>query len=152
MRLIVMTSPEELMPDSKWKNTLNYIVTANAIIQLFRMMSFFLLIESLSKMILTFINMIIDTLPFIFLLGSYMVAMCSVFTSLFQDINPSLFMDFMTTFGTLFNGMMAAYAHVGAGKDEKMFSIFMLVHVICANVLMLNYLVAILSKTYENLL
>ena len=48
--------------------------------------------------------------------------------------------------------MMAAYGHVGAGKDEKMFSIFMLVHVFCANVLMLNYLVAILSKTYEDML
>lgn len=48
--------------------------------------------------------------------------------------------------------MMAAYAHVGADKDEKLYSIFMLLHVIASNVLMLNYLVAILSKTYEDML
>lgn len=72
MRLIVMSSPEELMPDIRWKRQLNYIVTANFILQYFRWASLLMLIESLSKMILTFINMIIDTLPFIFLLGVFL--------------------------------------------------------------------------------
>ena len=71
------------MPGEKWKKNLNYIVTANFLIQYFRCFSFLLVVESLSKMILTFINMIIDTLPFLFLLSAFMMIMTSIAATLF---------------------------------------------------------------------
>ncbi len=83
IRLIVMSDEEQLLPGSEWKKQLNYIVTANAVMQYVRCFSFLLVVESLSKMILTFINMIIDTLPFLFLLTAFMLLMTSVSATLF---------------------------------------------------------------------
>lgn len=71
------------MPGETWKKNLNYIVTANFVTQYFRCFSFLLVVESLSKMILTFINMIIDTLPFLFLLSAFMMIMTSIAATLF---------------------------------------------------------------------
>jgi hypothetical protein len=78
-----MSDEEQLLPGSEWKKQLNYIVTANAVMQYVRCFSFLLVVESLSKMILTFINMIIDTLPFLFLLTAFMLLMTSVSATLF---------------------------------------------------------------------
>ena len=152
MRFIVMSSPEELMPDLAWKKKLNYIVTANAVLQYFRCFSFLLVVESLSKMILTFINMIIDTLPFLFLLTAFMLLMTSVAATLFQDVNPAGFGSFLQSFFTLKDSVIAGTTYSGFAEKEKIFSVFAQLTTLFGNVLMLNYLVAILSKTYENML
>ena len=44
---------------------------------------FFLIVAELSKMILTFISMVIDTMPFMFLVSSYLIVVSAIFTTVF---------------------------------------------------------------------
>jgi len=98
MNLICNFSVDHLKPEDSWKINLNYLVTINSCFQLFRCFSLLLLIESLSKMILTFISMIIATLPFLLLFMFFMTLMTTIFALLYQDVNPDFYKDFMTSF------------------------------------------------------
>lgn len=54
-----------------------------------RFYMFFLMLSELSKMILTFIAMVVDTLPFLLLVIIYLVVTAAIFTTVFQDVNTS---------------------------------------------------------------
>lgn len=151
-RMISQSSIDQLDPSTDWKRMLNYMVTANAIFQYLRAFSFLLLIESLSKMIITFLNMLIDTLPFLMLLCIFILLMMSICATLFQDVNPDMFGYFTISFQSVFDGILAPGAYTGFGEFETLWSVIYQLITLFGNVLMLNYLVAILSSTYENLL
>lgn len=76
------------------KDILDYIMLAIILLQWGRFYLFFLMISELSKMILTFIAMVIDTIAFMFLVISYLVIAAAIFTTMFQDINPSVYGTF----------------------------------------------------------
>jgi hypothetical protein len=67
-------------------------------IQYLRCFSFLLLVESLSKMIITFINMLIDTLPFLMLLCIFILLMMSIMSTLYQDVNPDMYNGIAVSF------------------------------------------------------
>jgi hypothetical protein len=52
---------------------------------------------------------------------------------------------------TLFDSSMAVYNYAGMYPYELLTSILLIIHTFFANVLMMNFLIAILSLTYENL-
>ena len=58
-------------------------------LQWLRFYMFFLMLSELSKMILTFIAMVVDTLPFLLLVIIYLVVTAAIFTTVFQDVNTS---------------------------------------------------------------
>ena len=72
---------------------------------------FFLIVAELSKMILTFISMVIDTMPFMFLVSSYLIVVSAIFTTVFQDVNPSKYENFVLSLRTMFDGLMASYSY-----------------------------------------
>lgn len=107
MRLICSTSTDDLEdPESSWKSTLNYIVTANCVLLYLRAFSYLLLIESLSKMILTFFNMILDTLPFLFLFLAFLVMTVSIFSTLFGNSNSDNFGSFFSALGSVVDSVL----------------------------------------------
>lgn len=70
---------------------------------------FFLMIEELSKMILTFIAMVIDTIAFMFIVGAYLIIASAIFTTVFQDCQNNSYATFKVSLRTLFDGLMASY-------------------------------------------
>lgn len=52
---------------------------------------------------------------------------------------------------TLYNGAMGVYDYIGMQDREFQFSILQIVHIYFANILLMNFLIAILSFTYENM-
>ena len=52
---------------------------------------------------------------------------------------------------TLFDAAMAVYDYDNMGGRSLSYSILMVFHVFFSNVLLLNYLIAILSTTYDNM-
>ena len=110
------------------------------------------MISEMSKMILTFIAMVRDTISFMYLVFGYLFLMACVFTTMFQDINPGSYGNFSTSIRTMFDGLMASYGYKGYGVYEIEHMIFIIMHVIMSNILLLNYLIAILSTSYVEML
>lgn len=110
------------------------------------------MLSELSKMILTFITMLIDTQAFMFLVGSYLIVMAAVFTTVFQDVNPVVYGTFTISLRSTFDGLMGSYGYKGFGESEMLHMTMMWFHIFMSNILLLNYLVAILSQSYSDML
>ena len=147
---ILQTEPVGMMTKGT-KDGLDYIVLVLILLQWTRFYMFFLMISELSKMILTFIAMVIDTIAFMFIVIAYLIVAAAIFTTMFQDINP-IYVDFKTSLRTLFDGLMAGYSYKGFGDKETLHMLMLILHICLSNILMLNYLIAILSDSYSHML
>jgi hypothetical protein len=47
--------------------------------------------RNLAKLLLILVNMLADTVAFLFILGSFIIIMSSIFTTLYQNSYPELF-------------------------------------------------------------
>jgi len=111
-----------------------------------RVCSFLTVNKEMSELILTLKAMLVETTPFIILLWLYIIAMALIYTTLFQDINQGLFGTFIDSLITMFDGVNAAYTYQGFGFDWEMGHMWLIIlHVYMGNIVMLNYLIAILS-------
>ncbi len=95
--------------------------------------------------------MVEDTIAFIFIVACFITIMSSIFTTLYQDINAEKFGSLTTTVRTLFDAALAVYDYNDMGGRTLSYSILIIFHVFFSNVLLLNYLIAILSTTYDNM-
>lgn len=80
--LILQTDPVGMMA-KETKDILDYITLTLILLQWTRFYMFFLMISELSKMILTFIAMVIDTIAFMFIVIAYLIIMSAIFTTMF---------------------------------------------------------------------
>jgi hypothetical protein len=66
-------------------------------------------------------------------------------------VNPDKFGGMALSLKTLYDGAMGVYDYIGMKDREFQFSILQIVHIYFANILLMNFLIAILSFTYENM-
>ena len=137
--------------DPSMKDIFDYFMIFVLTLQWVRFFMYFLVVRSISKLLLTLIEMVEDTISFIFIVSCFIIIMSSIFTTLYQDINPDKYGQLTLTIRTLFDGMMSVYSYDGMGGRALSHSILMIFHVFFSNVMLLNYLIAILSTTYENM-
>ena len=116
-----------------------------------RFFVYFLVMRSISKLILTLLAMIVDTLNFMFIVVCFILIMASIFTTLYQDTNPAKYGGFAITVRYMFDATISNYDYDGMGNRELSHTILIIFTVFFANILLLNYLIAILSTTYENM-
>ena len=132
------------------KEFVDYYMLLVLIVSWLRFFSYFLVWRAISKLLLTLIRMLGDTLVFLFLVSCFILIMSSVFATLYQDNDPAGYGGLAITVTTLFNGVVAQYSY----DDDQMqgriisHSILMIFHVCFTNIILLNYLIAILSSTY----
>ena len=82
--MFTLLTPEQLMNQSI-KEIFNYIQVVSICVTWARFLSFFLVIESISKLILTLLKMIVEALTFILVTTSYLYLMIPIFQLLFQE-------------------------------------------------------------------
>jgi len=95
--------------------------------------------------------MIGDTLAFMFIMGCFILISSSIFTTLYQDTNPDKFGGLAITARYLFDSAIGQYDYSGMGNREVSYSILQVAYVFLGNILLMNYLIAILSTTYDNM-
>ena len=83
-----------------------------------------------------------------FIVISYLIVAAAIFTTLFQDINTPLYGNFTISLRSMFDGLMGSYSYKGFGEFEMLHMVMMWLHIFIANILLLNYLIAILSQSY----
>ena len=77
--------------------------------------------------------------------------MSSVFTTLYQDYNEEKYKNLRTSFRTLFDTALAVYDYSGMKSRELSHSILIIFVAFFTNILLLNFVIAILTTTYENM-
>lgn len=148
---IVAYTPNTWYLSPEYKDYLDYYMVLVMVISWARFFFYFLLEKSISKLLLTLVEMVGDTLSFLLLMGCYILVQASIFTTLFQDTLPANYGSMILSFRTLFDAGLAVYSYKGMESKEIVHSILLILHVFLTNVLLLNYLIAILSTTYENM-
>lgn len=147
----IIHMPTWMFEDSKYKYNLDYLMIAVLIISWLRFFIYFLIVREISKMLLTIYEMLADTLSFVFIVICYLLIIASVFTTLYQDVNPNKFGGMAMSLKTLYDSTMGVYDYIGMKDREFQFSILQIIHIYFANILLMNFLIAILSYTYENM-
>ena len=149
---IIMQMSPESFADKDSKDWIDILMLTMIFLQWMRFYLFFFMLEELSKMLLTFLAMIVATAPFMFIVIAYLIIAAAVFTTIFQDVNYALYGNFVISIRSMFDGLMGGYSYKGFGEYEMMHMLMMWVHIILANVLLLNYLIALLSQSYCEML
>lgn len=135
--------------DVPQKRILDYYVITVTIVSWCRFFSFFFLVRIISKLLHTLIRMIRDTLSFLFLLICYFLLMATAFTMLFQRSAPDRFGDPALSLRSLFDAFIGEYTYLDeASNFATSFQLLMMLHVFISNILLLNYLIAILSTVF----
>ena len=148
---VISNLSPDIFLDSKAKDWVDYFVLLVLIVSWIRFFSFFLVIRDVSKLLLTLMAMITDTLAFILIVACFLIIMSSVFTTLYQDYNTDKYGDLSTTFRTLFDTAIAVYDYENMGSRDLSHSILLIFVAFFTNILLLNFIIAILSTTYENM-
>jgi hypothetical protein len=118
-----------------------------------RFLSFFLVISAISRLIMTLIKMLVSCFTFLFIVVCYLLLMTPIFFILFQETTTAC-IDPLRTLIFLYDSYLGVFSYTQVLAPEYTFrwSIFITVHVFLANTFVLNYLVAILTTVYEEML
>ena len=106
----------------------------------------------MSTLMLTVQAMLIDTVPFVILTFLYLSGSASILYILYGDLSSGKYGSFLDTLITIFDDLMGSYDYKGFGEDEWYHSIWLIGVIYGANIIFLNYLVAILSESYASML
>jgi hypothetical protein len=106
VELVSKISPELLL-NSTNKALVDYFMIIVLAISWLRFFTYFLVVRTISKLLLTLVAMIIDTLSFMFILSCFILICSSIFTTLYQDTNPVKFGGLLLTIRTLFEAALA---------------------------------------------
>jgi len=135
------------------KRITDYYMIVVLIISWLRFFSYFLVFTHISKITLTLFMMLMETVYFMLVLGSYMLLMTTVFATLFRDCRTpdavESYSSFWVTLRSLIDYFLANYNVKDMGTFNASHSILYITHVTISNIFLLNYLVAILQSVYE---
>ena len=148
---LILNIPSEKYLDDKIKDYLDYYMLLVLVVSWARFFLYFLLEKEISKLLLTLVEMVGDTLSFLLLIFCYILVQASIFTTLYQDQLSTNYGSLILSFRTLYDAGLAVYSFKGMENQEVIHSLLLVLHVFLTNVLLLNYLIAILSTTYENM-
>jgi len=148
--LIGSVSPEQILNSSQ-KRTLDYYVILVVIFSWIRFFSYFLVVKSISRLMMTLIQMILAAMSFLFIFTCFMVISASMFTTLFQETSVQ-YSTIILSLRTLLDSTFGNYSQAGMGKYQTAHSILLMTHVFISTIFLLNYLIAILSTVYNQML
>lgn len=117
------------------------------IISWLRFFSYFLVINLISRLTITFIRMLKEAFPFIIIIACYMILMTTVFSTLFNSANPDEVDEYSTvgkTLITLLHYMVAKFEDKDMGNFQTSYTLLYMFHVIISNVFMVNFIAAII--------
>lgn len=141
------------------KNVVDYLITLVMVVALGRFFQLFLVIEKVSKMLLTLYVMLLDVWPFAVIMLAYYLVGTQIFSTIYQDYQQSewAYGTYETIFQSLTNvydATLGAYDYMNTikGTAPIIYTLLQILNLFFINILMLNFMVAILSTTYENML
>ena len=106
---------KDFLPENRGtKDYIDYLVAFVLILAFGRFFLLFLVVPSISKMLLTIITMLIDVMPFAFIMVCYILFSTQFFSTLYQDIIQDKYGTLFFSFRQNFDNALAVYDHIGA--------------------------------------
>lgn len=81
--VVIYRSNPEMFIDSKQKDYIDYFMLLVLTVSWLRFFSYFLVVREISKLLLTLLEMIGDTLSFLFIVSCFILIMSSIFATLY---------------------------------------------------------------------
>jgi len=150
MSLMTTIGNEDIVNYNK-KYKYNLLIVLMIVATWMRLVGFLFVMESFSKLIMTIIEMLKSATTFIFICGFYLSVMSTIAICLFQESSIT-YSNFLYAIRTMFDAMLGMYQYRIEKQYENSHTIFLVLHIYVANIFLLNYLVAILSTVYEQML
>ncbi len=122
------------------------------VITWFRFFCLFLLLQKVSKLLLTLLRMVMDTISFTFIIFCFTLLMATAFTIRFAEVDPEFYGDILLSMRSLFDLMVTNWYYRDLKNFNTAHSVFVIFHVMITNVFLLNYLIALLSTVYNIML
>jgi len=138
-------------PYPLFKDGIDYFMIMVLCVSWMRFFLYFLVIRKISKLLLTLTSMIKDTMYFMLIVFCFILIMTSVFTTLYQDTNPQLYGSMTITVRTLYDASLAIISYEKMENRILSYSVLIIFYVFMANILLMNFLIAILTTTYEQM-
>eukprot|EP01022_Parablepharisma_sp_SALTPOND_P028745 TRINITY_DN71617_c1_g1_i1.p1 TRINITY_DN71617_c1_g1~~TRINITY_DN71617_c1_g1_i1.p1 ORF type:complete len:856 (+),score=72.73 TRINITY_DN71617_c1_g1_i1:1335-3902(+) len=135
--------------NSARRYTINFTMIVVVVTNWVRFFLLFLVNSKISPLIDILFSMVTSTIYFIFILAAYLVVSATVFMTLYMDISPDEYGDFALSLRSVFDSMFGNWSYDNFSDHAVSYSIFTSLHIIISAILLLNYLIAILSSTYE---
>lgn len=142
----------EWLMDEGHKDYIDNFVALVMTLAWIRFFSMFLIVKEISKMMLTLVNMLMDVVPFLFIMACYIFFAIQMFSTLYQDVSPKFQNIVMNSGLTTYDTAMGNYDYEDIGDEETVFSLVMIVNLFLLNILLINFMIAILSSTYVDML
>jgi len=113
MMVMIKGATADVLMAERWKDYLDFLFVGTLTIQWARFFLFFLCVPAVSKMLLTLINMMLDTVSFLCLVLFYLIMASAIFTTLYHDINQDSYGTVLISVRTLFDSFLAVYHYKG---------------------------------------
>jgi len=134
--------------DYEQKQWYDYQVIVVMVVTWLRLFTLFLLVQKISKLLLTLGRMVKDTIAFTFIIVCFFMLMATTFTIRFAEVDPEYYGSMTLSFRSLFDLMVTSYVYRDLGSFNRAHSLLLIVHTFITNVFLLNYLIALLSTVY----
>ena len=115
--------PPSIYLNPQYKDLIDYFMIIVLIISWLRFFVYFLVIRDISKLVLTLLAMIGDTVSFMFITSCFILIMASIFTTLYQDTNPAKFGGLALSVRALFDATIGQYDYNGMGERTLSFTV-----------------------------
>ncbi len=106
---------QEVANNPTIKDALDYFMIIVLVSTWIRFFLYFLVVRSISKLLLTLVEMIGDTLSFMIIVCCFIIIMASIFTTLFQDTDPR-YASLSLSVRMLFDAALAVYIYSDTEK------------------------------------
>ena len=135
--------------DANKKSYIDNFVAVSLVVAWIRFFAYFLVIRSISKLIMTFVKMLNDTIGFWFIVVSYLLVVSSIFTTLFGGPSPDTYGSMSVSMRSMFDCMLGNYNEFTLSRNNTLHTVLRMIHIVLSNIFLVNFLIAILSSAYE---
>ena len=139
--------------DPKYASTITSLFVVMLIVSWTRFLLFMTLIKKFSILLITMIKMVQDSKTFFALMGMMMFVFMVYFMTLFQEVSIH-YNNPLMTFRTMFDAMLGNFSHYSNKTNDSYWEHYfaIILYVVISHVFLLNYLIAIMSTTYEEMM
>lgn len=155
LSLIYTISKEDVI-DTTSKIKYNIFMLMTVFATWSRIIGIALVVPNFSELIMTIYVMLGSATTFLMIVGYYLIMMSIIAMAVFQE-SVEKYMSFFYILRAMFDAMMGAYDYsvvpeFQKKEDKFTHTVFLFIHIYIANIFMLNYLVAILSTVYSEMM
>jgi hypothetical protein len=135
---------------SSYSRSLKYLISMILILNWIRSVLFFLCFRMSATLIVTLVYMIYETFYFLIIFLCYLLIMTTVFYMIFGGVNYNDLKNIGLALNWIYDATMGSISHPSdLGIYDLVHRFFLALHVLASNLILLNYLVAILSTVYN---